>query len=233
MSHNHIDEQQSLLMAELKRKGASLVGFGDVSVARLEFTEKYPVAISLAVKYSDTIIDNLHADDEAFRLHIEDMHRQLEALYDVAESLLSSWQYECVRIPHSIIADTLPQMISDFPVKIAATCANLGWIGKCGLLVTKEYGPRLELGAILTDAKFKTAIAATKSKCGKCCLCAKACPAKAIKGTNWKRGVDRCELLDVFQCNKKRKEGIPVIGRKYPCGLCIQACPIGRKRSNL
>ncbi len=232
MSHNHMDEQQSLLMAELKEKGASLVGFGDVSPAKLEFTEKYPVAISLAVKYSDTIIDNLHTDDEAFRQHIKDMHRQLEVLYDVAETLLSSWQYECVRIPHSINAETLPQMVSDFPVKMAATCANLGWIGKCGLLITKDYGPRLELGAILTDAKFETAIPTMESKCGKCHLCVEACPAKAIKGANWKRGVDRSELLDALQCNEKRKEGIPVIGRKYQCGLCIQACPFGRKGVN-
>ncbi|MHC4645732.1 MAG: 4Fe-4S double cluster binding domain-containing protein [Planctomycetota bacterium] len=230
MPHNHIDQQQTLLAAELKEKGASLIGFGDVSAAESQLTSRYPVAIALALKYSEKIVDNLHTDDEAFRQFIAEMHVQLDKLYDVAESLLSDWQYDCVKIPHSITAETLPQMRSDFPVKIAATCANLGWIGKCGLLVTEEYGPRLGLGAILTDARFRTAIPTRQSKCGDCRLCTEACPVRAIKGVNWKRAVDRHELLDASRCNQKRREGIPVIGRKYQCGLCVQACPIGRKR---
>ncbi|MHB9093589.1 MAG: hypothetical protein ACYC21_02860 [Eubacteriales bacterium] len=31
----------------------------------------------------------------------------------------------------------------------AATCAGLGWVGKNGLLVTKEYGARLGWATVL------------------------------------------------------------------------------------
>ena len=40
--------------------------------------------------------------------------------------------------------------------KTVATRAGLGWIGKSGLLVTKEYGSAVRLASVLTDAEFET-----------------------------------------------------------------------------
>src|SRR5512140_1342715 len=47
------------------------------------------------------------------------------------------------------------QLYSLFNHKMAATSAGLGWIGKNGLLISADYGPRLSLATILTDAKLR------------------------------------------------------------------------------
>ena len=39
---------------------------------------------------------------------------------------------------------------------MAATSAGLGWIGKNGLLINREFGPRLSLVTVLTDAAIDT-----------------------------------------------------------------------------
>lgn len=62
---NNICEQQNI-----QQNGASLVGFGDVSILGTELTNKFPVATSIAIKYDDKIIDNLHLDEESFHNHL-------------------------------------------------------------------------------------------------------------------------------------------------------------------
>src|SRR5512140_2319896 len=47
------------------------------------------------------------------------------------------------------------QLYSLFNHKMAATSAGLGWIGRNGLLISADYGPRLSLATILTDAHLK------------------------------------------------------------------------------
>lgn len=68
------------------------------------------------------------------------------------------------------------------PLKTLATISGLGWIGRCGLLVTKKYGNALRLGAILTDATFEYGKPMVKSLCGKCMECCTICPAQTITG---------------------------------------------------
>jgi epoxyqueuosine reductase QueG len=42
------------------------------------------------------------------------------------------------------------------PHKTAATRARLGWIGKCALLVTREYGSAVRITTVLTDVSMTT-----------------------------------------------------------------------------
>jgi epoxyqueuosine reductase len=155
----------------------------------------------------------------------------VRALINIAGDLLSRWGYRYEPLPLSTMIESDKQLreIKVFPHKTAATCAGLGWIGKCALLVTPQYGPRVSLGTVLTDAGFKTAKPITHDQCGECTLCVKACPYGAVHNVNWKRGVKRAELFDAYLCNSKRLEYVPKIGRKHSCGLCLQACRVGKK----
>jgi len=50
---NNIGQKQEILIQTLKQHGASLVGFGDISISGIELTRKFPVGISLGVKYQE------------------------------------------------------------------------------------------------------------------------------------------------------------------------------------
>ena len=145
-----LGEQQKILMGTLKENGASLVGFGDVSVVKLELTENFPVAISLAVKYSEKVVENLHINEEAFHKHDIELEAFMKQLINIVGNLLSKWDYEYTITPTSILIKDDRQLreLQVFPSKTAATCAGLGWIGKNALLVTPQYGPRIKLGTI-------------------------------------------------------------------------------------
>ncbi len=60
----------------------------------------------------------------------------------------------------------ISQLYSLFNHKMAATSAGLGWIGKNGLLISIDHGPRLSLVTVLTDAPLRPDAPMEHSLCG-------------------------------------------------------------------
>lgn len=115
--------------------------------------------------------------------------------------------------------------------KAVARMAGLGWQGKNLLLITPEFGSRVRLVTVLTDAPL-TADTPVKNRCGACMLCRDACPAKAIRGINTTGHYkDRNEALHFSRCvNKLTTEYAALPGIDAPiCGICIKVCPFGRR----
>jgi epoxyqueuosine reductase QueG len=119
-----------------------------------------------------------------------------------------------------------------FNHKMAATSAGLGWIGKNGLLISPDYGPRLSLVTVLTDAPFEQDDPTEHSLCGSCSLCAAYCPSKAITGAEWSRSFPFVELVRLDACRSHKKAKRATDG-KPNCGLCINICPYGREKSSM
>jgi epoxyqueuosine reductase QueG len=125
-------------------------------------------------------------------------------------------------------------LMNKLPQKTVATRAGLGWIGKCALLITPEFGSAVRLGSVLTDAGFNADVAINLSQCQDCTACIEVCPAAAIIGEEWSPGTDRNALVDAFSCRRIAREllikrtGGEIVGRTL-CGMCIAACPWTRK----
>ncbi len=121
----------------------------------------------------------------------------------------------------------ISKLYSLFNHKMAATSAGLGWIGKNGLLISTEYGPRLSLVTVLTDASLDPDAPMEHSLCGDCTLCMQYCPSQAITGLEWSRSSPFVELVKTGDC-RSHKAAKRATDGKPNCGLCINICPYGR-----
>lgn len=107
-----------------------------------------------------------------------------------------------------------------FPHKLAAIAAGLGTQGKCSLIITSEYGPRVRLVSLITEAPLKTSAPrkdTTKNVCGNCRKCIDVCPIDALEYD---------ESTGITSINKMACWKLTLPGR---CGLCMAVCPYGRK----
>lgn len=215
--------------------GATLVGIGDVSIGLAGEFRHIPLAISLAIAHPP-VEEGLFSKDSvtAYSNQFPEVDARLELIQARVSSYLRSQGWNAFVIP----PDTGKQdsrfaarLYPLFPHKTSATCAGLGWVGRNGLLVTKEYGARLSWGTVLTNAPLKVCEKPyVKSHCGNCKLCKQACPSGAIRGNDWSRDNGNKPLIDVEKCARQLSLNHQVIG-KYICGYCMVVCPVGVEKT--
>lgn len=114
-----------------------------------------------------------------------------------------------------------------------AIMAGLGEAGRMGLLITPEFGPRVRLAKVFTDAPLvpdKPIKFGVWEFCRTCNLCVKACLGGAIpRGEPTWDGPTISEQRGVLKWHVNHEKCYAVwagIGRG--CGLCIKACPFGK-----
>ena len=109
----------------------------------------------------------------------------------------------------------------------AAQLAGLGRIGRNAMLITPEFGPRVQLGAILTDAELPPSPVIEDDPCTACDLCIERCPAGALLVPD---PPAIYEPVDREKCMTFRREhgGKSPLGYPDSCALCRALCPVGR-----
>ena len=104
-------------------------------------------------------------------------------------------------------------LTSLFSFKHAAQLAGLGTIGHHSLLITPQYGPRVRLACLLTEAALEASELTNKDYCINCDACIRECPARAIEAP--KQG--EVYSLNKFACRMYRLAGLT-------CSICMKAC---------
>ncbi len=119
-----------------------------------------------------------------------------------------------------VFVDTAPVM-----EKPLAEAAGLGWQGKHTVLVSREFGSWLFLGAIFTSAELP-ADAAHPESCGTCTRCLDVCPTNAFPAP-FQLDASRC--LSYLTIEHKgpipREFRGPMGNRIYGCDDCLAVCP--------
>jgi epoxyqueuosine reductase QueG len=141
----------------------------------------------------------------------------------------------------------------DLNLKHAAAEAGLGSRGISDLLITPDYGPRVRLFGVVTDAELEHTPKNDTNYCTNCNICIKACPSGAISESgcdtqkcapySMKNGLPQILRFIYKLENEPSKEKIfkklrgmemwnfwqaLSQGSFYECFMCIQSCPVGR-----
>jgi epoxyqueuosine reductase len=114
--------------------------------------------------------------------------------------------------------------------------AGLGEYAKNGLVITKEYGPRVRFGMIFTDLPVlsdRPIKFGVKQFCEICNKCAEACPAKAIPfGGPSELGPNQSNIVGVRKWNVDGEKCFKVwASQGTECGICIRVCPYNKSNS--
>jgi epoxyqueuosine reductase len=119
-----------------------------------------------------------------------------------------------------VFVDTAPLM-----EKPLAEAAGLGWQGKHTVLVSREYGSWLFLGAIVTAAELPVDKSHTQS-CGSCTRCLDICPTNAFPAP-FQLDSRRClAYLTVEHKSQIPLEFRQAMGNRiYGCDDCLAVCP--------
>ncbi len=213
-------------------------GLCEVGCSRIDETvppdlARYHYAITLMYRLSDAIVDEIEASPTyAYFQHYRAANALLDRCALIACEMLRREGAAAYPIAASqSVHDRGDKYTGIYQHKSAATAAGLGWIGKSALFVSPEYGPRVRLATVLTDMELPCAAEPMESRCGDCDLCVKACPSGAVLGRNYVRGMKRDEIFDAEKCSQHMKKAFGHIGRGAVCGLCMRACPWGKKHA--
>lgn len=143
--------------------------------------------------------------------------------------------------------------LGDISLRHVAVGAGLGIIGKNRLLMTRQWGPRIRLGAVVTDALLITDSPLSENLCDDCGICVQTCPAEALNthtlkdaikclGKQQKWGLaahirymqklvespleeQKAMLRDPEYWNLYQAQSITLM---YTCYECVNCCPVGK-----
>lgn len=116
--------------------------------------------------------------------------------------------------------------------------AGLGEYGRNGLCITKEFGPRIRLGRILTDlplahdAPISFGVAET---CEKCRRCANNCPPQAIShGAPSEYQFNRSNIKGVRKWSTDGEKCFRFwVSQGSDCANCVRTCPYNKDHTKL
>jgi epoxyqueuosine reductase len=220
------------LLKELKVDKVGIINLDDCKDARLwndtqKLLPEAKAIVVLAMEVFPETVNQVTSKAIVGDLALRDLYL---ANSDVIDGILDWEGYKMVKRLHAkdFKGLLLPAKGSPYDARFLegplsykhlAEAAGLGTIGWNSLLITAEYGARVRLACIITDAPFaSSAPLKMESPCPKCGgACIKICPIKAIARPEAGESYN----LDKYACcSYYTASGM--------CAQCLRVCPAGR-----
>ena len=223
----NLEEENSREIEEfLKSKGAEVVGFASLEGIK-NVTKEYPNSILIGIPIEKEALKTIYTDDQS--KYVESMKSLALKLNDIVLEgeyyIKENMNYNALAMSRERVAKDFEGLASKIPHKTTGTRSGLGWIGRCALLISPQYGAALRLSTILTDMPIKVGTPIDDSLCDDCTDCQDACPVDAINEVKWDSRKEREEYFDAEKCFEFIKEGMKRTHGKSLCAKCGLACP--------
>ena len=131
--------------------------------------------------------------------------------------------FDAVEVPREFADEK--NRIALLSFKLAAYEAGIGVFGRPSTIITPEYGPRINIGVVLTDAVLKPdGRAENFSPCEQCSVCVRSCPVNAIRSdVPPPKGFARNKCVSFVDWLKNKTDGQVKL-----CGICFNKCRAGK-----
>lgn len=226
-------DKMSTLIKEIARyNGADLVGIVELKNHHLYsyrgmamgMGSCYGEKISLSYKYAIVVAAELKKDYINRAPHTEEI---LATLRGYADSTITTAKLVSYIKGLGYEAETDNFMKYNSPIVVLAREAGIGELGRSNMIVSKEFGNRLKMGAVLTnlplieDGPIDFGLTEFCELCGKC---ARNCPAKAINNEK------EPEIIDGVAVWKHKETKCMEMWAKVgtDCGICMSSCPFSQ-----
>lgn len=228
-------ETLKMRLKEISEKnGATLFGVANLLPYREYINEVYgnsllhlDKAVSIGIQYPKDVVNQLlEGPTHTYLYYYKILNAKLDDIALQVAIALEKEGFKSFPVPASqrVTDDRLAGIFSH---RMAAHLAGLGWIGKNSSLITREYGPRLRLVTILTDAPLETDEPFEGDLCGECTKCVLACPSGAVVGNHFRED-DPLEKRFIGQlCDVHLSRVRNTFGKRI-CGKCLASCPYGK-----
>ena len=207
---------------------------GIVNLGKHKDTEVYKTAVELLTDAKSVIVlaNELFAEVVQYLTSGRKMGELvLRDLFsrnaDIVNGHLDWETYKLVKELHTMGYKGIPLTAGDAPFdsrflegmlsyKEGAVIAGMGVIGWNTMLLTPEFGARVRLSCVVTDASLKNTISSNDYiPCSDCKgACVKVCPVKALK----QPGEDEICNIDKYVCNT-------YLASSGGCSECLRVCP--------
>jgi len=138
-----------LIISKMRNHPGVKLGITDISYSA--YFNQYKCALVFAVPHKEIISLNNYSE-EKFEKVICATREQIDGIVSDLSTLLRKNNIQYYVPPQAQTNEE--SLIAPFSYKYAAVNAGIGWIGKNGVLITKEYGPRIRLSAILINVDY-------------------------------------------------------------------------------
>jgi epoxyqueuosine reductase len=226
---------EQVIKSNLLPSSDFIYGFANLKGLLGKEFRQFNSGIVIGKKLDNKIVDLLqNGPTMEYYHHYHEINDELEKLSSNICKEVMDFGIKCLNISPTISTsgDELKDLRSNISHKMVATRAGLGWIGKSDLFISKKFGPRLRLVSILLENPLNLPVKTIdKSRCGNCNICVEKCPAQAANGKLWDINTDRDVFFDAHKCREKCAELARIYLKKdiRICGICVSACPIGKK----
>jgi len=160
-------------------------------------------------------------DYESNNIRIGHLYRDWTGLQLI--TFLRKKGYDATEVPREHLDQK--NKIASMSFKLAAYEAGLGVFGRPSIIITPEYGPRVNIGVVLTNAALESdKLMENFRPCEQCSVCVKICPVNAIKADlPAPTGFQRKKCVSFVDWVKEETNG-----KIKLCGCCYDRCPAGK-----
>ena len=148
-------------------EGATACGGCELDFAPIKGQETLRYAFSIVVKLSDSILKTVDgAPTFAYFQHYRTANALLDSIAFKMVSKIEKAGYQAFPVAASQSQGKERPYEGVISHKIAATQSGLGFIGKSGLFLSKDYGSKVRLATVLTDMPLKAELPIIENGCG-------------------------------------------------------------------